>query len=139
MRKSYILLIILCILIILILIANFSNNISNNNGKTKTTSAKTTQQTQQTQQVKQNTVPNGKVGIVSHSISKYGIIEVVIKNNTGKEIKQVTVTAKCWDKNGNNLGDTSNYQTNVNTKENYKITLLCKTDTNKYELSLKYE
>lgn len=86
----------------------------------------------------ENTVSNGTVGIISHKYIGYGQIEVIIKNNTGKELKEVKVIAHCWDKNGNNLGDTANGQYNVNTTDTYKIILFCKSDMDKYELELSY-
>ena len=84
------------------------------------------------------TVPQGQVGIVSHELKAYKI-EVIIKNNTNKELKFVKVKADCYDKEGNNLGTESNGQYNINTKDTYKIDIYCDTDTKKYELKLEYE
>lgn len=122
----FIVVIILIILVSLILIS------STNKEKTKIASSENIEKKEE------NVVPEGTVGIVSHEYIGYGQIEVIIKNNTGKELKQVKVTAHCWDKNGNNLGDTSNGQYNVNTTDKYKITLFCKSGMSKYELELSY-
>ena len=126
--KNYILFIIITIIIIttaFILI----NSILKNEKTTKETITNIT---------KENNIPNGTVGIVSHKYIGYGQIEVIIKNNTGKELEQVKVTAQCWDKNGNNIGETTNGQYNVNTKDTYKIILFAKSNLQKYKLELSY-
>lgn len=126
--KNYILFIIIIIIIIIITFV-LINSISNNKETTKETITNIT---------KEKNIPNGTVGIVSHKYIGYGQIEVIIKNNTGKELEQVKVTAHCWDKNGNNIGDTSNGQNNVNTTDTYKIILFAKSNLQKYELELSY-
>ena len=82
---------------------------------------------------------NGQVGIVSHKYNGKGVIEVVIKNNTNKELKQVKVSAECWDKNGNNLGRSSDGKYNINTRDTYLIEIYCGYNMNKYKLTLDYE
>ena len=129
--KNYIIFAIVIILIIItafILINSGTNNTKKEAQQTSSNSIKN----------KENIVPDGTVGIISHKYTGYGQIEVIIKNNTGKDLKQVKITAHCWDKNGNNIGDTSNGQYNVNTTDTYKITLFCKSDMYKYKLELSY-
>lgn len=87
--------------------------------------------------IKTYTVPDGQVGIVSHKMTTWNI-EVIIKNNTHEILKNVKVTATCWDKDGNNLGTASNGQYNINTNDNYKIEILQPSGTTRYTLSLTY-
>ncbi len=111
---------IIIFIIILIILGCISNNKKSNNTSTKI-----------------NSIPDGQVGIVSHKMTLYEI-EVIIKNNTHQTLNSVTITANCWDRDGNNLGTASNGQYNVNTTDNYKINIWCPSGTSKYTLSLKY-
>ena len=81
---------------------------------------------------------NEKVEIISHTKNTFSI-DVVIKNNTNKNLKEVIVKAECYDKEGNNLGIRSGGQYNVNTKDKYKITIYCDSDTYKYNLKVEYK
>ena len=86
----------------------------------------------------ENKQSKDEVEIISHKKNTFSI-EVVIKNNTNKTLKEVIVSAECYDKEGNNLGTTSNGQYNVNTKDKYKITIYCNSDTYKYNLKVEYK
>ena len=127
--KNYIIFIIIIILIITTAIILITSKKGENKIETYT----------RAEQIKQNTIPKGEVGIVSQRQIGYGQIEVIIKNNTGNELKEVKVKANCWDKNGNNLGTYSNGQRNVNTTDKYKIKIFCSADMKKYELELSYQ
>lgn len=132
MKREYLYFGVIIILVILIFIA-----LSNNND-TETTSSN--MENSATNNITNNkTIPNGQVGIVSHKYNGYGSIEVIIKNNTEKEINELKVTAECWDKNGNNLGKSSNGEYNINTRDTYLIKIYCGFDVQKYNLTLDYK
>lgn len=78
------------------------------------------------------------VQIISHKKTSYSI-EVIIKNNTNKELEYVKIKAQCYDKDGNNLGIKSNAQYKINTIDNYKIEIFCGTDVQKYTLNVEYK
>lgn len=91
--------------------------------------------------VKQNNIletktSKDKIEIISHEYKKYGTIEVIIKNNTGKDLEYVKIVAKCYDKDGNNLGNKSAGSYNINTQDTYKISIWAGTDVKKYTLSI---
>ena len=81
---------------------------------------------------------NNKVEIISHKKNMYSI-DVIIKNNTGRKLNQVIVKAECYDKDGNNLGIKSNGGYEINTKDNYKISIYIDSATYKYNLKLEYK
>ena len=132
MKREYLYFAIIIILVILIFIALFNNksNTINTSSNIKNTTTNT---------INNKTIPNGQVGIVRHNYDKYGEIEVYVKNNTGKTVDRVIITAQCWDKDGNNLGTYTAYQRNVNTTDTYKINVFCSTEMKKYQLKLDYE
>lgn len=131
MKKIFYLIILIIVLLLILLFK------VNNNKKQKTVQTNNTiQQTTITEN--KTTIPEGKAGIISHKINNYGVIEVIIKNNTGKNLKQIIVKAECYDKDGNNLGTHSNGQYNINTTDKYKIQIYTNTNTKKYNLKLEY-
>ncbi len=136
MKKEIILFIFIAILIIFISFI-FTKSIINNIS-TKETKSTSKIKEEKREVIEENIIPNGKAGIVSHKYIGYGQIEVIIKNNTGKELKQLKVNAKCWDANNNNLGTYSNGKYNINTIDKYKIIIYCSKDMNKYELNIEY-
>lgn len=87
---------------------------------------------------KVTTETSKKVEIIKHK-NNHGTIEIIIKNNTGKNLKNIIVRAQCYDKEGNNLGRFSGGQSNINTTDNYKITIIADYDTYKYNLNLEYK
>lgn len=130
MKKICILIII--IFVLLLILTNKSATTNKKNNTIKKTSTNSTN-------IVKNTVPDGQVGIISHRQKGYGEIEVIIKNNTGKQLQEVKVTAQCWDKDNNNLGNSTKGIYNVNTVDTYKINIYCKSDMKKYELKLEYK
>lgn len=142
MKKEYLLFIIIILLIIAIsgiLLYAISNNKTIQTSSNNTKSSNKIQNTLATNKATNNTVKENTVGIVSHKIDKYGIIEVIIRNNTSNTLKTLQIKAYCWDKEGNNLGDYNAYKSNIVQNENYKIQIYSSTDTAKYKLELKYE
>lgn len=140
MKKQYLIFAIIILLIIavsIILIYAISNK--------KTIQTSSNNKIQNTILINKNNNINNNVNvksnveIVSHKIDKYGFIEVIIKNNTGKELQFVKIKAMCYDKNGNNLGNRSSGISNVNTKDNYKTEIYTHSDTAKYTLEIEYE
>lgn len=83
------------------------------------------------------TIKQGEVGIVSHSL-EYGIINIVIKNNTGKELEYIKVIAECYDKDGNRLSVPYAQENHINTKDTYKLKIYAG-ETKKYNLKLEYK
>ena len=83
-------------------------------------------------------VPKG-IQVISHEKTGMITIETIIKNNTGKELKSIKITAECYDKDDNNLGKATGGKYNVNTKDKHKIDLICDTDTERYNLYVEYE
>lgn len=136
MKKLYILIIILLIVFLIIVIKNPSTNKNSININSNINEI----YLNQTYDVITNIVeePKKEVKIISHK-KDYFSIDVVIKNNTGKTLNKVIVRAECYDEDGNNLGTYSNWQYNVNTTDNYKISIFCQSDTYKYKLKLEYE
>lgn len=118
--------ILLLIIVLLIIIIANKNNTTNK------------KETNEIDNSIQNAIKNEGVQIISHKKEIY-TIEVIIKNNTNKELKQVVVKAECYDKDGNNLGIATGGQYNINTKDTYKITIYCDTDTERYNLKVEYE
>lgn len=138
MKKEYVLFIIIGILIVFLSFV-ITQNIINKDNENRTIETSNNNTVKKQNIEKQNEVPNGEVGIVSHKYNGNGSIEVVIKNNTKQDLKKVQITAHCWDKNGNNLGDKLNSEYNINTKDTYKIKIWCGIDMNKYKLELSYK
>lgn len=83
-------------------------------------------------------LPNG-IQVISHEKKGIATIETIIKNNTGKELKSIKITAECYDKKNNNIGKATNGKYNVNTKDNHKIDLYCDSETERYNLYIEYE
>ncbi|MCI8444284.1 MAG: hypothetical protein HFJ37_03870 [Clostridia bacterium] len=137
MKKEVILFIFIAILIVFISFL-LTKAIMNNTNVKETSSSSSKIKEEKKQIPKENIIPDGKVGIVSHKYTGYGRIEVVVKNNTGRELKYVEIIVHCWDKNGNNLGDKKTMENNMNTKDNYKKAIYCGSDMYKYELEIKY-
>lgn len=134
MKKLYILIIILLIIFLIIVIKNPSTNKNSINSNINEIYLN------QTYDIITNIVeePKKEVKIISHKKNSFSI-DVVIKNNTNKILNKVIVRAECYDKDGNNLGTYSDGQYNVNTTDNYKISIFCTSDTYKYKLKLEYE
>lgn len=110
-------------IIILCIFAIIGNTNSNNTEKTEG---------------KIMSVPKG-IEVISHKKSGLMTIETVIKNNTGKELKEIKITAECYDKDNNNLGKESSGKYNVNTIDKHKINLYCNAKTTKYKLYIEYK
>ncbi|MCI8617505.1 MAG: hypothetical protein HFJ60_04595 [Clostridia bacterium] len=110
------------ILAILFLIGNSKNKNNNNNNNNNSIIIN----------------KNEEVQIISHTKNTYSI-NVIIKNNTTKNLEYVKVIAICYDKNGNNLGTKSNGQYNINNTENYKINIYIPKETKSYKLNLEYK
>lgn len=139
MKREYLYYIFIIVLVILIGFAIFGNNKQENiisNNKTTTNDVKNVY----SNIINNNTINSKKVEIIKDEYdNKWGIINVYIKNNTSKDINKVVVKATCKDKDGINLGTRSGGQYNINTKDTYKIKIICPSDTAKYNLSLSYE
>ena len=82
-------------------------------------------------------VAENTVGILSSEYNKY-YIEVLVRNNKNVELQTLTVTAHCYDKDGNNLGDKKDYEVNVRPKETYKMRIYAGTEVKKYNLDVEY-
>lgn len=144
MKKIFILIIITIILGIILSFKIINTNKENNNKlKTKITNEyiinsiaeDTTNIITKNETIKQN----NKVEIISHKKNQYGVIEIIVKNNTNNQLKELVIKAQCYDKDGNNLGTYSGEQYNINTTDKYKITIYTNTDTNRYNLKLEYK
>ena len=114
---------ILIIIMVLMVLSIITNNKNANKSET----------------VKENIIKNGEVGIVSHKYNPSGIIEVIIKNNTGKELEYAKIKAECKDKNGIRLRDAANGEYNINTVDKYKIELYADNNTKTYNLTIDYK
>lgn len=130
MKIIKILIIIIIILLVILLSKTITNKDKKNNEINKTNIINN---------IETNNINiNKKVEIISHTKNTFSI-DVIIKNNTNKNLKEVIVKAECYDKEGNNLGTQSNGRYNVNTKDKYKITIYCDSDTYKYNLKVEYK
>ena len=134
MKREYIYFIVIIILVLLIFTSIFNKKDDTKNTNVNTKNAMVTNESNQ-----EKTIPNGQIGIVKHKYNGNGIVDVYVKNNTGKTINVVKINATSYDKEGNNLGVTTGFQRNVNTNDTYKISVYVGTDMKKYNLKLEYE
>ena len=133
MKKAHILIILIFILITILAI-----KINKNEKNITTKKSNNTIKITNTNNTITNKPQNNNVEIISHKKNTFSI-DVIIKNNTGKNLKQVTIKAECYDKEGNNLGISSNGRYDINTKDKYKISIYCNSETYKYNLKLEYK
>lgn len=142
MKKIFILIATILILGIIFsfkIINTNNNNINNKKLKAKTTNELITNSILANTTSNETTKQHNTVEIISHKKNQYGKIEAIIKNNTNKQLKELVIKAQCYDKNGNNLGTYSGGQYNVNTTDNYKISIYTNSDTSRYTLTLEYK
>lgn len=98
------------------------------------------------EETKTNTTNSVKINVVSvqkgielksYKKSSMGV-ETILKNNTGKEIRMITIKIECYDKDNNNLGTFKNYEMNINTKDNYKIETYTYSGTTRANVYIEY-
>ena len=65
-------------------------------------------------------------------------VNVTYKNNTNNNLNYITIKAICYDKNNNNLGTKTAYETNINTKDKYKTKIIIPIETETYKILYDY-
>lgn len=141
-RKIIIILILIIIVVSLILVCKINSN--KNTKDTKETinkSAYINEYKSTTNSVNNNN--NNKqeiktVYIVSHKLEK-NTIKGIVKNNIGKTVKNLRITADCYDKNGNKLTNSATFLTELKNGETWSFEIWVYTNTYSYKnLKLEY-